>query len=124
MSTDKMSFGRLGEDKAAQYLTDKKYIVLCRNYRAAGCEIDIIAVDGSELVFAEVKTRSSELFGRPAEAVDIKKQNNLARAAQVYLDTNETTLLPRFDVLEVYMTRDGKSFRINHIPHAFIRRQE
>jgi putative endonuclease len=119
-----MSFGRLGEDRAVQYFIKENYIVLCRNYRAAGCEIDIIAQRDGELIFAEVKTRSSELFGRPAEAVDLKKQKHLVTAAQAYLDTNSTQLIPRFDVLEVYMTRDGKNCRINHIPHAFIRRQE
>lgn len=121
---DKLSYGRLGEDKAAEFLIKTGYTVLCRNYRAAGCEIDIIAMKDGELVFAEVKTRSSVLYGRPAEAVDIRKQKHLAAAAQAYLDTNPTGLIPRFDVLEIYMEKDGGNCRVNHIPHAFIRRQE
>ena len=66
--------GRRGEQIAARHLKRCGYLILARNYRAVGAEIDLVALDGSTLVFVEVKFRSGSGFGAPAEAVDLEKR--------------------------------------------------
>ena len=110
----KKLLGKVGEDKAAIYLKKQGIKVLERNYKNAFGEIDIIAKDGEYLVFCEVKTRTGEEFGAPAEAVDYHKRQKYVRIAQAYLAAKglfDTAV--RFDVVEV-----GKE-KINHIIDAF-----
>lgn len=81
------NLGRRGEDLAHRYLRSRKYVVVARNYRAASGargEIDIIARDGTELVFVEVKTRRSNEISFPERAVDDQKQRYIMRAARDY----------------------------------------
>lgn len=106
--------GDYGEDKAASYLKRKGYKILERNYRNHFCEIDIIAQKKDTVVFTEVKSRSSDDFGAPAEAVDLRRRGRICRAAKVYMMGKEH-LCVRFDVIEVYLS-DG---RINHYEDAF-----
>ena len=73
--------GRRGEQIAARHLKRCGYLILARNYRAAGAEIDLVALDGSTLVFVEVKFRGGSDFGTPAEAVNIEKRQRILRAA-------------------------------------------
>lgn len=77
--------GRLGEDMASQYLEQKGYRILCKNYRVRGREIDIIASKDAALHFIEVKTRQGEPFGRPAESVTKQKKAHIRSAASSYL---------------------------------------
>src|SRR5260221_14742051 len=77
--------GFLGERKAEKFLRRKRYKIVARDLRLRGGELDLVAVDGRTLVFVEVKTRRSHQFGRPAEAVDVKKQRRITRAALSYL---------------------------------------
>lgn len=76
--------GARGEDLAAAELARRGYRVLERNFTGRGGEIDIIALENSELVFVEVKTRSGTRFGNPEDAVDAHKAECLARAAMDY----------------------------------------
>ena len=72
------------------------------------------------LVFVEVKTRKSNLFGEPSEYVDHKKQERVKKAAMVYADVENTDM--RFDVIEVfYEEKNGELFlvKVNHIENAF-----
>lgn len=109
------STGRLGEDAAADYLRQKGYTIVQKNFRTRLGEIDIIAHDAAYIVFAEVKTRRRNALILPREAVDEKKQRRLILAAQAYLSTHDIgTLQPRFDVIEVY-TRAGTGFCVNEI---------
>lgn len=100
-----LELGRLGEERAAAYLERRGYKILRRNFRAPrGGEIDIVCRDKkhNELVFVEVKTRASEAFGRPFDAVDQKKQRLIIRGAMAWLrmlDMPDITF--RFDVVEV-----------------------
>ena len=71
---NKRIVGLKGEDIAAKYLEKHKYKVIERNFACRFGEIDIIAQDGKFIVFIEVKRRKSLKFGRPCEAVDLKKQ--------------------------------------------------
>ena len=91
-----------------------------RNYRLKFGEIDIIAARDGGLVFVEVKTRKSNLFGEPSEYVDRNKQERVKKAAMVYADVENTDM--RFDVIEVfYEEKNGELFlvKVNHIENAF-----
>lgn len=80
----KDDLGRRGEDEAAAFLARLGWRILARNWRCPGGELDIVAVDGGDLVVVEVKTRTSELFGHPFEAVDARKRARLWRLAQAW----------------------------------------
>ena len=116
--TDKQR-GELGERLAAKHLKKQGYKILMKNYRCKAGEIDIIARDGDELVFAEVKTRPSDAYVRGMYAVNRTKQEHILRAAAYYLSAEKSSLQPRFDVIEVGLGPDGKLADINHIKAAF-----
>lgn len=89
MFSRKLDEGNRGEDIAAQYLVDKGYKIIGRNFRIRGGEIDIIAIDptdasGKVLVFVEVKTRTSNKFGTGLEAITYWKMKALTRSAEFY----------------------------------------
>jgi putative endonuclease len=113
-----VSLGRRGEQVAARYLRRRGYLILARNYRAAGAEIDLVASEGQTLVFVEVKTRSGLLFGLPAEAVNDAKQARIRRAAEAYVLHRHVGEVPiRFDV--VAMVGTGHNRRLELIRDAF-----
>ena len=91
--------GRQGEDCAARFLERKGYRILARNYRTRFGEIDLIAQQGEFLAFVEVKTRTENGWGRPAEAVSAAKQRRILLAAQEYLQLVACEWQPRFDVV-------------------------
>ena len=72
MYPHKQKLGRWGEDQGCCYFINNGYEILQRNYRCRFGEIDIIAKKADELIFTEVKTRTSTAYGRPAEAVSRK----------------------------------------------------
>ncbi len=113
---NRRQIGRMGEEKAADYLAKRGYQILERNYRCRLGEIDLIAKDGRYLVFIEVKYRTNGGCGDPAEAVDFKKQNKIYQTARYYLyrhgySENQPC---RFDVAAVY--GNGS---IRYVTHAF-----
>ena len=110
--------GIIGEKVVAKYLRRRFYRILKRNYNTRYGELDIIACNFKYLCFVEVKTRSENSFGSPAEYVDNQKQNRLIKTAYSYLKRNPTKLMPRFDIAEVYHS-NGK-FHINYIKNAFM----
>lgn len=111
--------GKIGEDMAARYLEGKGYQILCRNWKNRGRkELDIVAVDGQELVFVEVKTRSEGTLSSPFEAVDYRKQHRLALAANSFIMMNHISLAPRFDVVGIVGA--GSNAKIEHIQNAFV----
>lgn len=111
--------GRRGEELAAQHLVSLGYQVVARNYRVPCGEVDIIAQDKDTLVFVEVKTRSSLGFGLPAEAVTLRKQKQIAKAALFYLGKVGGLHRPaRFDVVSVVLTSQATP-RIELIKNAF-----
>jgi putative endonuclease len=94
--------GSRGEELAAAFLERQGYRIVERNYRKRYGEIDIIAEDGGEIVFVEVKTRKSDRFGSPFEAVDARKQRKISRVATAYLENrNIRNRAARFDVVAV-----------------------
>jgi putative endonuclease len=100
--------GRLGENLAAQFLEGKGYRIIERNYRYDRGEIDIIAQDGKDLVFVEVKLRETEAFGSPEESITPFKEEQLKKVAEGYLFEKNLEDQPcRFDVVAITFV-DGK----------------
>lgn len=94
--------GREGEDAAARHLEAHGAVVLARNYRARGGEIDLVARHGETLLFVEVKRRRSAARGAPAEAVTPLKRRRIVAAARRFLaETEGFARLVRFDVVAV-----------------------
>ena len=113
--------GPWGEALAAEYLRKKGCRIEAMNYRTRLGEIDIIAANRRYLIFCEVKLRKTADFAAAREFVDARKQQRLRSTALVYLSQHETTLQPRFDVIEIYAP-DGtatKKPQINHMEDAF-----
>ncbi|MGO4487046.1 YraN family protein [Microbacterium sp. 2RAF4] len=81
----KDELGRAGEDRAAQHLRSSGYTVLARNWRCTQGEIDIVAVCGDHLAVVEVKTRRTDSFGHPFEAIDARKRRRLWQLAQAWI---------------------------------------
>lgn len=106
--------GLQSETLACNYLQSIGYKIIERNFSCALGEIDIIALDGSSIVFAEVKSRMSDKYGIGAEAVTAAKMRKIARTAQFYIQRKGLYGRDaRFDVLSIM--RD----EITHIPGAF-----
>ena len=101
MTQQRLSLGRWGEDFAADYLCERGWRIVARNLRTPVGEIDLVARQGKTLAFIEVKTRRSAAFGTPQEAVGVRKQRQIIRAAQWYLLQQGARLQPRFDVVAV-----------------------
>lgn len=118
MSHERLSLGVQGEEIAVRFLRKQRFRILERNYTTPLGEIDIIARQGSTLVFVEVKTRRSQVFGSPAEAVGPRKQNQIVKAAKWYLASGQGRgLQPRFDVVSILM--QGAEPELEHFPAAF-----
>lgn len=109
-------FGKLGEDIAVKYLERKGYMVLTRNYRFGKVELDIICEYQKEVIFVEVKTRTSDVMAYPERAVGKTKQRNIRLAAENFVEENQITLPARFDIIAVVK---GEKFEIEHIEDAF-----
>ena len=106
--------GTIGEIDAEKYLKDKGFVIVTTNYKNLMGEIDIIAKDKNVLVFVEVKSRATLLYGRPCEAVDERKQHKIRKTAELYLVTTKNYYIDvRFDVIEIL------GDEINHIINAF-----
>ncbi len=114
------AIGRWGEQAVAEWLAQRGYCLLVRNWRRREGELDLVALEGTTLVFIEVKTRRSDAFGAPEESVDTHKQRQLTRLAQRYLDENPTLAFDscRFDVVVVDLSGNRPRFR--HYPNAFL----
>lgn len=106
--------GATGEDVAVEFLVSHKYKLLARNFRTKVGEVDIIARDGIQYVFVEVKTRSSSRFGTPSEAITPKKLLSLIKTAEYYLLVNKLGQNFRIDAVEVIM-RNSEVESINQI---------
>lgn len=106
--------GKLGEELAVGYLQKQNYKIIERNFECRQGEIDIIALDKNELVFIEVKTRTSIKYGKPAEAVNQIKKKHLIQAVKYYLYSRhlENEFI-RIDVIEIYLY--GNKYTVNHI---------
>jgi putative endonuclease len=102
MSLLRKLIGQEGEDRAARFLSKQGYKILERNYRTRSGEIDLIALHQGEVVFVEVKTRTSNAFGAPELAVTPQKQRRMIKAALGYIKHKKLHQVPcRFDVVAI-----------------------
>lgn len=106
--------GQVGEDIAANFLSECGFAILDRNWRSKRGEIDIVARDGGTLVFCEVKTRRSLAHGFPSEAVTKRKLESFRSSALDWLANHKIRSSGmRFDVISILYCADGTS-TINH----------
>ncbi|GMN10384.1 YraN family protein [Croceitalea sp. MTPC9] len=110
-------FGKLGEQKALDFLLKNGYEIKYKNYRYLKAEIDIIAKKGNILAIVEVKSRSSEFLENIAETVNQKKINLLVSAADHYVTENDLDIDVRFDIITIL--KKGKQFQLEHLKDAF-----
>jgi TIGR00252 family protein len=108
--------GKQGENLAQEYLEKNGYKIIQKNYRTKFAEIDIIAKKDNILSFIEVKSRNSDSFGRPYEAVSESKIKKIRKNAEIFLSTTDINYDGiSFDIIEVFLGNKT----INHIKSAF-----
>jgi len=118
VSKQRIYLGKRGEEAAVSLLKEKGYKILVRNYKTKLGELDIIAQDEDTLCFIEVKTRNSLRFGLPEEAVSVRKQRQISKAALVFLkENNLLNRKARFDVVSVVAAQD--TLKSSLIKNAF-----
>lgn len=111
--------GRQGEDRAVAWLKKNGYRILDQNYYTRYGELDVICEKNQEIIFVEVKTRRSDRYGSPEEAVTYRKIQHMKHAALLYLNEKNVPCRGlRFDVIAIRMSADGNEV-INHIENAF-----
>ena len=104
MSRSRIVFGQTGEDLACRELERRGYAILARRYRVRGGELDIVAREGSTVVFVEVKARRTRAFGDAAEAVGFVKRRRITQLAQDFIARHRLTNCPfRFDVVTIHL---------------------
>ena len=110
--------GAHGERLAVRRMRRDGYRIIARNFRAAGAEVDVIAMDRDTLVFVEVKTRAGVGAGRPEESVHGLKQHRIRRAAAAFAHARGMDNHPmRFDVVAI--SRPGRRWQVEIIKDAF-----
>lgn len=119
MGRERKDFGEFGEGQAVRFLKENKYKILQRNYKTPLGEIDIIAEKEGVIVFVEVKSRSSPLFGPPYLRVTKAKRRNIIKTALFYLKKHDSLDRDvRIDVVAVNFDKTG-SERFELIENAF-----
>jgi putative endonuclease len=116
-TTDKIKRGNEGEQLAADFLIQKGFEVVARNYRHKHAEIDLIVTKGNWLIFVEVKTRSSSSYGHPEEFVDYHKVKTILLGAEQYMCEKDWQGNVRYDIVSILLKRSGPE--IVHIEDAF-----
>lgn len=112
---DPKELGTRGEDAACSFLAQRGHTIVERNWKHKRGEVDIISLDGEEIVLTEVKTRSGEEFGSPEEAVDARKQKRLRRLADAYLThASVDDVRVRFDVIAIRYLGDERALLRHH----------
>jgi len=110
--------GKAGEDHVAQWLKERGYKIVARNFHSRFGEIDIIAQREPYIAFVEVKTRSQGSFVSPFEAITPAKQRKLVTTAKLFLQRHPTDLQPRFDAAAVYL-QEGRIVGEEYIENVF-----
>ena len=113
--SDKIKTGSKGENLAAEFLKQKGFEIVARNYRFKHAEIDLIIKRDNWLIFVEVKTRSSSSFGEPESFVDDFKGRKIFEAAEEYIFSTDWQGHIRFDIVSVKL---GKEPEIVHFEDA------
>ena len=104
--------GKTGEELAAEYLIARGYIIRDINWKN-----DIVAYKDRTLIVVEVKTRSSDLFGHPEDAVNTRKIRHIIDATDAYIQKYDLPFEVRFDIISI--VKKENEYEIEHIPDAF-----
>lgn len=122
LGREKLRIGRFGEERAAEFLGRRGYQITAMNYRTKLGEIDIIARYLDQVHFVEVKTRTTQLYGLPCEAVGSSKQATIRRVADYFMEDRGRQYFDDldicFDILEVYIHPDD-TYSIRYLPQCF-----
>lgn len=110
--------GKEGEQLAVDFLIKKGYQILDRNWRFQKAEVDIIAQKNEILAAVEVKTRSSDYFGKPEEFVNPKKIQLLLSAIDNYVIERDLDVEVRFDIIAIIQNKTAT--KIEHLEDAFL----
>jgi putative endonuclease len=113
--------GERGEYLARAHLEGLGYVLLHANWRIPEGEVDLIMQDGEALVFVEVRTRTSDLYGSPEASITPTKKRRLQRTAEAYLqEYDQTDVTWRIDVVAIEIDPDGRVRRLDHYPDAIL----
>lgn len=120
--TSRQRTGQTGEALAATFLQSKGYQIIGRNWRCSAGEIDLIAVDGEILVFAEVKTRRTSVAGTADESVTASKGQRLLASAEWFISEHPAygEMIWRIDLVAITQNPSGELERIAHIQNAIL----
>ncbi len=119
MAGHRIRLGKWGEGVAGRFLQEKGYRLLDTNYRCRWGEVDIVALEGDELVFVEVRTRRGTQYGTPQESVTAAKAQRLVATAQDYLQQRgQEGAEWRIDLIAISLDRDRRVQDIDHLRHA------
>ncbi|MCD6330499.1 MAG: YraN family protein [Candidatus Cloacimonetes bacterium] len=113
------TFATFGEDTAVQFLKDRNYTIIERNYHSPYGEIDIICSKDGVLVFVEVKARRSHSFGEALDAVTESKRQKIIKTTYHYIAKQGIELPVRFDIITLDYNKNSKDYSIRHIKNAF-----
>jgi putative endonuclease len=115
MTEQRKKLGDQGEEIACTFLKHSGAKILERNWRCQAGEADVIAREGDDLVFIEIKTRTSHSAGFPEDAVNREKRRRYEKIAMEYLFSHDLpSVHVRFDVMALLLSRDGKAFLRHH----------
>ena len=119
MTQNRKQLGDLGEHLAEDYLVERGYGILARNWRCQEGELDLVAQQSQMLVFVEVRTRRGARLGSPEESITPAKQARLIQLAYAFLaEYDDPDCAWRIDVIAIVLNRQGKVQRLNHIEYA------
>ncbi len=119
MSDSRQRLGRWGEDLAVSYLEKEGYSIIERNFRTRYGEVDVVASKGGQVIFIEVRTKSSDAYGGPEESITARKREHLMLAAQEYLQSNGLEDSSwRIDLVAVQVDRRNDAVRVDLVENA------
>lgn len=120
MTQRRINTGKQGEGLAQEYLRQHAYMIIQKNFRCKAGEIDIIAKDREVVVFIEVRTQTSNLYGPAYNTVTRSKQKQVRRVALYYISQhNLVNTQFRFDVIGITLNPDTGEHHLDHIQNAF-----
>lgn len=116
----KLALGRRAEGLAADYLEQRGYVILARNWRRPEGELDLVVSAEGLCIFVEVRSRTGIERGHPLETVDARKRARVLRAARLYIDEEQPDAAAfRFDVIGITFSVDEDQPELVHIEDAF-----
>lgn len=113
--------GIIGETEAAKMLEQKGFRIVEHNWRMGHLEVDLIAENKKEIVFTEVKARTTTYGGKmPEEYVDEDKKRRMTAAANAYIKYRKIEKMPRFDIIGILVNPENNEITYrNHLENAF-----